>query len=283
MACFCWHSVLNPFLGTCFEDRIETLIMKRLYFLAIVIVVIYLNSCSPVYYIPNTQNVPLLSHEKEYNISMMGNTTSLELQTSVSPVNHLGIQLNSSYFIPQFMDNGDRGRGYMIDGGAGYYKAFGFDDKFIFEAYAVGGIGHAYNGFMYRDSITTGGSISTNVARYGVQPIIGFKSKYIDVAVSSRFVALSYFNTTGDLVYNGVRQTDYLSDHSNSFLIEPAFTFRAGSDFFKFQLQVQGSFNTLYSNFYQNNSMITVGIVLSPNRYRNIFKKEDANNYPVQE
>ncbi len=248
--------------------------MKRLAVLYIGIILVYLTGCSPVYYIPNTQNVPLLSHEGEYNIGVSGNPAMMELQGSVSPVNHLGFQLNGTWYIPQFMDNGDRARGYLIDGGAGYYKAFGFDNKFVFETYAIGGIGHVFNGFMYRDSLTTGGTISSGVGRYGVQPVIGFKSKYIDVAISSRFVGLSYFNSSGDLVFDGVRQVDYLNDHQHHFLIEPAFTFRVGSDFFKFQFQARGSFNTTFPQFYQNNSMFSVGIVLSPNRYENIFKKQ---------
>lgn len=257
--------------------------MKRLFFLVGIVIIIWLSSCSPIYYAPNTQNVPLLTHEKEYNISITGNSGALELQTSVSPVNHFGLQLNGSYFIPQYMNNGDHGRGYFMDAGVGYYKAFGFDKKFVFETYAIGGFGHAYNGFMYRDSLTTGGRLSTNMARYGVQPVLGFKSKYIDIAISSRFVGLSYFNTTGELVFNGVRQIDYLETRQNSFLIEPAFTFRAGTDFFKFQFQIQGSFNTLYNDFYQSNSMITLGIVLSPNRYVNIFRKNPPAEYPVVE
>jgi hypothetical protein len=257
--------------------------MKRLYFLICMVSIIYLGSCSPVYYTPNTQNVPLLTHEREYNISITGNNTVIELQTSVSPVNHLGVQLNGSYFIPQYFNNGDHGKGYFIDAGVGYYKAFGFDKKFVFETYGIGGFGNAFNAIMYRDSLTTGGGLSTNVARYGIQPVFGFKSKYVDVAISSRFVGLTYFNTTGDLVYNGVRQYDYLNDHQNSFLIEPAFTLRAGSDFFKFQLQIQGSFNTLYNQFYQNNSLVTLGFVLSPNRYVNIFKKNPKPQYPIVE
>lgn len=248
--------------------------MKRLFFLFSLTIPFVLSSCSPVYYSPNTQNVPLLSQAKEYNISVSGNKNALELQASVSPINHLGIQLNGGYAIPQYMSNGNYGRGYLIDGGIGYYKAMGFDQNFVFETYAIGGIGHAYNSFVYKDSLTPGGFTSTNLARYGVQPIFGYKSKYIDIAVSSRFVGLTYFNSTGNLIFNGQRQIDYLDVHQNSFLIEPAFTLRAGVEFFKFQFQIQGSYNTLYNDFYQTNSMITLGIVLSPNRYWNIFKKE---------
>jgi len=250
--------------------------MKRLTYLLIpILAAIYFSSCSPVYYAPNTQNVPLLSHAGEYNVSVTGNNALIELQGSVSPVNHLGIQVNGSFYIPNYNDNKDYGTGYMLDAGVGYYLPFGPQSHFVFETYGIGGVGYAFNRFNYRDSLTPGGSISTNAARFGIQPVFGFKSKYFDAAVSSRFVGLTYFNTTGDLIYQNLRQTDYLNMYQNSFLIEPALTLRAGVDFLKFQFQIQGSFNTNNPHFYQNNSTITLGLILSPNRFENIFSKKD--------
>lgn len=232
------------------------------------------SSCAPVYYSPNTQNVPLLSHAGEYNLGASASGDLLEFQGSVSPVNHLGIQLNGSWYIPQRSDSGDRGAGYFTDAGVGFYQAFGPNDILVFETYVIGGIGGVRNSFSARAGGNTAGSLYSNVSRYGLQPSFGVKWKYVDAAISSRFVGLSYFNTEGGLIYNNVAQTTYLSQNNHSFLIEPAFTLRAGTDFLKAQIQLQGSFNMNHPDFYQRNSMLTVGLVLSPNRYRNIFAKK---------
>ena len=235
---------------------------------------IVLFGCSPMYYAPNTQNVPLLSHKDEYNISVSGNSNLLELQTSWSPVNHLGLQLNGSWYMPQKSDSGDRGAGYFTDAGLGYYKAFGPNDILVFETYAIGGIGGVRNTFAPRADGNTFGSLYSNVGRYGIQPVFGVKWKYVDAAVSARFVGLSYFNTSGNFMFDHVDQQTYLAQNRHSFLVEPAVTLRAGVDFLKVQLQFSGSFNTTHPEFYQPRSLLSLGLVWSPNRYRNIFARK---------
>ena len=236
--------------------------------------VIFNYGCSPVYYGPNTQNVPLLSHAGEYNISVSGSGELLELQGSVSPVKHLGLQLNGSWYMPQKSDSAYRGAGYFTDAGIGYYTAFGPNDILVFETYAIGGVGGVRNSISPHTATSNYGSIYTNAGRYGIQPVFGVKWKYVDAAISSRFVGLSYFNTSGNLIYAGRNQQDYLNENRHSFLIEPAITIRAGGDFLKAQIQYGRSFNISNPDFYQRNSMLTIGLVLSPNRYRNIFAKK---------
>lgn len=241
--------------------------------LMVAITILGFASCSPVYYGPNTQNVPLLSHAGEYNIGVSGNSQVLEFQGSVSPINHLGLQLNGTWYITEKSDSGDRGAGYFTDAGIGFYQAFGPNDILVFETYVIGGIGGVRNTFSQRYDGNTYGSIYSNMSRYGLQPAFGVKWKYMDAIVSARFVGLSYFNTSGNLVYNNQSQRNYLDMNRHAFLIEPAFTLRAGPDFLKAQLQLGGSFNMSNSNFYQRTSLLTIGLVLSPNRYRNVFAK----------
>lgn len=231
--------------------------------------------CSPIYYGPNTQNVPLLSHAGEYNVSVSGNEDLLELQGSVSPVNHLGLQLNGSWYIPNTSDSSDRGAGYFTDAGIGYYVAFGPNDILVFETYAIGGIGGVRNTFSPRYGGNTFGTLYSNAGRYGIQPVFGVKWKYVDAAVSTRLVGLSYFNTTGNLVFDGMNQRTYLNQNRHSFLVEPAVTVRAGVDFLKAQVQLSGSFNINNPNFYQRESMLSIGLVFSPNRYRNLFARRN--------
>jgi hypothetical protein len=239
-----------------------------------IVTVTFTFGCSPVYYSPNSQNVPLLSHKGEYNVGVSGSEKLLEFQGSVSPDNHLGLQLNGSWYIPEKTDSGNRGAGYFTDAGVGYYVAFGPNDILVFETYAIGGIGGVRNTFANRPNNTATGSLYSNVGRYGIQPVFGVKWKYVDAAISSRFVGLSYFNTSGGLVYENISQVNYINQNRHGFLIEPALTVRAGVDFLKAQIQLGGSFNITNPGFHQRNSMLTVGLVFSTNRYRNIFAKK---------
>jgi len=224
-----------------------------------------LTGCAPVYYGPNTQNVPLLSEKGEYNVAVAGSNQLLEFQVSGSPARNLGMQLNGSWYIPQ-RDSADRGAGYYTDAGIGFYKAFGPRNMLVFETYAIGGVGGVRNTFAPRPGNTTYGSIYSNLSRYGIQPVFGVKWKYLDGAVSARFVGLSYFNTSGNLVYMGTDQQQYLAQNRHSFLIEPAITLRAGIDVIKVQLQFVGSYNVSNPDFYQRNASVSIGLVLSPTR-----------------
>lgn len=82
------------------------------------------------------------------------------------------------------------------------------------------------------------GDISANVLRVGIQPNFGYKSKYFEVALSSRVVNLMYNSIEGDLIYNGKNQIDYLNDNKSSFLLEPAITIRGGLEKIKLQIHL---------------------------------------------
>jgi len=232
-----------------------------------IILLTALTGCAPVYYGPNTQNVPLLSEKGEYNVAVTGSHQLLEFQVSGSPANNLGMQLNGSWYIPE-RDSGNYGAGYYTDAGIGFYKAFGPKNILVFETYAIGGIGGVRNTFESYTPGNTYGTIYSNLTRYGVQPVFGVKWKYLDGAVSARFAGLSYFNTSGNLVYRSENQLEYLARNRHSFLIEPAVTLRAGIDVIKVQLQFTGSYNVSNPDFHQRGASVTIGLVASPNRGR---------------
>lgn len=216
--------------------------------------------CSPKYYSPNTQNVPLLSERGEVNLSLAGSGNQVEVQGAYAAGSNFGLQLNGGAFIPKDADNGDGGSGKYIELGAGYFNPL--SDKLVFEVYGLLGTGSVENELRSRattNPVTTG-VISANLFRAGIQPNFGFKSKYFSAAVSSRIAHLTYSNIDGDLIYNAVNQEQYLGDNKSNFLIEPALTIRAGVEKVKFQFQLGHSFNLSNSEFRQDNTYATAGL-----------------------
>jgi len=131
----------------------------------------------------------------------------------------------------------------------------------VFETYGLFGLGSVENHFPSATTATiNSGKISANLMRYGIQPVIGYKSKYFSVAGSARVVNLNYSNISGDLIYQNEDQRTYLENHKSNFLIEPALTLRGGIEKVKIQLQFVKSLNLSYSDFKQDSEMMTVGL-----------------------
>lgn len=224
-----------------------------------VVTVCALSACSPKYYSANSQNVPLISHQGETNLTLSGSPNQVEFEGAYGVGKNMAVIANGGFFIPADEDNGNGGSGKLIELGAGYFKEV--RPHWIFESYGLVGFGSMENHLPSTTGSNpqTKGDISANILRLGVQPNFGYKSKYFSAAVSSRFVNLSYNNIKGDLIYNGESQTDYLQKNSSNFLIEPALTLRGGLEKLKFQLQFGYSFNLSNSNFRQDESFVTFG------------------------
>lgn len=233
--------------------------LRRLLFLAIGLGLGFA-SCSPKYYAPNTQNVPLISQKGETNLTLSGNDSQVEFQGAYGVGNNFAIKANGGLFIPSDLDNGNGGSGKFIEFGGGYYKLL--NTHLIFETYGILGFGSFENHLpsTIEDYPQTTGDISANLVRVGIQPNIGFKSKYFTLALSSRFVNLSYNNIEGDLMFGDKSQAQYLEDHSSNFLIEPALTVRAGLEKVKLQLQYGYSFNASDISFKQKRALLTMGL-----------------------
>jgi hypothetical protein len=217
-------------------------------------------ACSPKYYTANTQNVPLLSHKGETNLSLSGNDSQVEFQGAYGITSGFAIQANAGLFIPKDLDNGDGGSGKFFEVGPGYFKPV--TENFVFEVYGLVGAGSVENHLPSTTASNPGtnGDISANVFRYGVQPSFGYKSKYFSAAISSRIVNLRYSNIDGDLIYSGEDAVTYLQNNDSHVLIEPALTLRGGVEKIKLQLQVGYSWNVTKESFRQDDSFITFGL-----------------------
>lgn len=233
--------------------------MKKPTFRLLALACALLSGCNPNYYIPNTQNAPLISAKGETNLTVSGNANQVEFQGAYGAGNNFSIQLNGGLMRPKDQDNGDGGSGKFVEAGLGYFKPL--QNNFVFETYGLFGLGSVENHFP---STTTGavnsGKISANLMRYGIQPVIGYKSKYFSVAGSARVVNLNYSNISGNLIYQNEDQRTYLENHKSNFLIEPALTLRGGIEKVKIQLQFVKSLNLSDSDFKQDTEMMTVGL-----------------------
>lgn len=199
--------------------------------------------CTHYYYVPNVQNVPLLTESKDLRISGSfggwDESKCIELQTAYAAGKNFGIMADFMTAWGGKVSEKDYGRGTCFDGAIGYFKPL--SEGLVFELY--GGVGvssqlHEYEELHYNydtGTITSqyGGSSKLSFNRLFIQPSIGLKSTAFEIAISARTCRLSY--TRLNSYYSSV-DISYLDDKSHYF-IEPALTLRAGWENIKLQAQ----------------------------------------------
>ena len=221
-------------------------------------IVIY--SCSPKYYVPNTQNVPLLKAKGQTNLTLCGNTNQIEFQGAYGLSNHLGLMANGGFYVPKNLDNGNGGSGKLGEAGFGYFTPV--NEHFIFETYGLFAAGSFENHLPSTVSSYPGtmGNISASISRISIQPNFAYTSKYFSIAVSARFASLNYSNIKGDLIFDNKNQIDYLRNDKSAILFEPALTIRGGIEKVKLQLQLLASNNLTDATFKQDKSLVSLGL-----------------------
>ena len=226
----------------------------------IVLIAAITTSCSPLFYTPNTQNVPLITSKGDNKLSVSGNGNQIELQGAYGLTESFAIQANGGLYIPSDLDNGNGGSGKFFEIGGGYFTPIA--ENFVFEVYGLVGLGTMENHFpaTQEENPESKGDISANIIRVGIQPNFGYKSKHFEVAVSSRIVNLNYNNIKGNLNFKNENQIDFLNDNKSNFLLEPAITVRGGLERIKLQVQYGYSYNLSNSDFKQDNTFLTVGL-----------------------
>ena len=234
--------------------------MKAISIYVLLIGTLLISACNPKYYVPNTQNVPLISEKGETNLTLSGNGNQVEFQGAYGVANAFAIKANGGLFIPADLENGNGGSGRFLEVGAGYFKEI--QENWIFETYGILGFGSFENHLpsTIAQFPLTKGDISASILRIGIQPAIGYKSKFFSTAISSRIASLGYNNIEGDLVFDNENQVAYLEDHASNFLIEPALTLRAGIEKVKLQLQYGYSINVSDNAFKQDKAYLTLGL-----------------------
>jgi hypothetical protein len=217
--------------------------MKVLYAI-LVTSCIFLTSCSRYYYKPNAINQPLFTGGMQGHVAAVASlggedddrTTFADLQASFSPVKHLGLMGNySTYtYIPASPSTKDA-RAHLIEGGIGGYYPFGGKKvKMVVELY--GGMG---SGRLRSD-------VDLDLKRYFIQPGIGMRSPWVDVAFALRIAMLKYSNLDDNGLGIGYLQDQNLVNtltargitNGTYTFVEPGLTVRGGYKFVKVQLQL---------------------------------------------
>ena len=233
---------------------------------ALLLGVVVTQACNPIYYSPNTQLVPLLSGKGDHSIAIAGNNTRGELQAAYAVGNQFALGVTGGRFRQKDNSSGDGGSGTFGEVAVGYFQ--NITDHVVFEAYGLYGMGNVENHFKSSVAANPGtdGKIAADLTRFGVQPALGYRGKLFEAAISARVASLSYSNPQGTLVFDRLNQANYLKSNDQMWLAEPALTLRAGAQFLKLQLQIGRSVNLTNSDFRQDKSHATIGIVYRPSR-----------------
>lgn len=250
------------YFGLIFTSQLHINMKRTFSFVLNTAFIVFLfTACSPYYYTPNTQNVPLIKEKGGAFISVAGADSQLEFQGAYGLTDNLAVQINTGFVLPNDEENGDGGTGKLFEGGIGYYQ--NLNESFLLDVYALAGFGTVENHFPSTVPVWPGttGDISARLLRYGLQPSLSFHKNYFSVSASTRMTRLRYSNVEGNIIFGNQDQVVYLNENKSHFLIEPALTIRGGLKRIKLQVQLIKSFNVSNSDFKQAVGQITGGLV----------------------
>lgn len=239
--------------------------------------------CSPEYYVPNSQNIPIMKAKGQTNLGFGYNkseyTGGLEIQTAHAISNHIALQFNGDWVKKLYNDYFSDGskeikaKGNMFEFGAGYFKNVA--PHFVFETYGL----FCFGNFELSNFTDQNGSdnFSAKFNRIGIQPSLSYSRKNYSFSFSSRLAHLKYKN-----IHGGENTPDfdpnYLRTNNTHWLLEPALTIQAGTENLKFQLQYVYSENLTNSKFPQEKEIFSIGlkINLNPTKLNTLTKGSQA-------
>jgi hypothetical protein len=251
----------------------------------IVAAVFVLPSCAPIMYTNVGQNVPLFRQKGEValsggNASVQGETYWLGAesadgfytQAAVATGKHTAV-ISSYYEICSDEANSD-GSGKYFEFGIGRFS-YSQKTKLTAEIFLGTGFGSIRN-------VYDGARIDLKYVKPFIQPSVGFSSRFIDLAFTSRIAFVSY--TSNSVSFSDVSQQyafhKFWEEKRNSMVFEPGFTIRAGFKLVKLQIQYSHtSFNYDWSSESEKHSAVyndyfSAGIfVLISNRWK---RKKDS-------
>jgi hypothetical protein len=224
-------------------------------------------ACVPTYYLPSVQHTPLF---REKGASYLSGTiegsrypTTFAVQGAYAIGSHLGIGLNGNWVYANRNAAGTAGiKSNFGEATIGYFTSSA-NQKSVFEVYAGLGFGSIRNQFFGANGNSQGDS-EVYLTRFGVQPAFGWRTKYVDLIVSSRLSFLKYDVqrvTFSSATNRWIEQADYLRNRIIP-LVEPAFTIRVGGPQIKFMAQITSAVELVpsHQSFSYSKNMFYVGI-----------------------
>ena len=147
------------------------------------------SSCYHLYYSPNSSNVPLFKEKGEARLNAYYSggeeIEGGEIQGALAVSKNIGVILNTTFMGSSEQD--ESGSGYIIEGGAGYYKPFA--KNFVFENYGGLGIGNVKNNYVDWFNSDAKGNSKVGVTKLFIQPSLGYTIKNLDFGAASKFRA----------------------------------------------------------------------------------------------
>jgi hypothetical protein len=202
--------------------------MKYLLYLLLLIIIICITSCAPVYKSPLTHPVHF-SGKKELDGAVMLGTGGINASVAYSVTNHFFLKANGHYFTDDNLDsvlpaNLPKDLTYHVDLAAGYYRYFSNFGFFSVSGGAGGGYGLTFTDAFPQDYLYHQGYYY----RLFLQPQIGYDSKNLEAGVMPRvsYVHFTRFATNGSLI--GLTSSPFF---------EPLLYFNVGGDRLKFCMQ----------------------------------------------
>lgn len=241
--------------------------MKKNLILIFLVPIFVVTSCNRVYYIPSTQNVPLLTESTDFRLS--GTATfgqsfiGADFQVAYSPIKHLGIMANGFWGSEDGEDvfqttNLNTGR-FLEFGLGGYYPISDFS---TFEAY--GGYGKGTINYSWSFNNPT----AINYDRIFMQFTAGIKQDIFEIAITDRFSFVNYTNISQLEKHSSFN--DYYKNvptRSNYLFQEPSVTLRVGFPLIKYQTQIQRNFQMTGSDLAHNTYVVSLGFIVSPDLF----------------
>ena len=217
---------------------------------------VYLASCSPIYYAPNAPNAPLFQEKNELSaaasFSWGDEINSIQIQTAYAFDSTMAIQINGMYSIRD-----ENFYGTYLEGGFGFFDNVA--KNWALEGYLGFGAGDVYREYQTPSCSTTTRDeqgFKANFNKIFWQPSVGYTSRGFEFAFTYRlsilnFTSVSLTNPSNISTHpvNPYCNTNNLNDvRGKSYtLSEPAVTFRLGGDKgIKLQTQV-GISNMFFS------------------------------------
>lgn len=241
--------------------------MKKLALLFISIAAI--QSCTTQMYVSNAVNAPLLKEQGEVQLTVTQN----DLQAAVAVGRNVGIMANG-YYQNYVGDNNYQHDGLMGEAGVGYFAPLAAKN-FVFETYVGAGGGRVHKQEQFRDQNDNVymASFNANAAKVFLQPDIGYKSRFFDAVISSRFSFVKYNSFSQNNYSQQQLAEDYLDNRRLTdplfVFAEPAITLRAGYKFIKFQLQSGLTINMTANQIRHPGNFSSMGLIIDIGRWYN--------------
>ena len=228
---------------------------------------ILVSSCSPVFYAPSTQNVPLLKEKGEVNIgggysnTDRGEGISLNFAVAVDSSWAVAGSFNSLGGGEKNATDSWRTTGNYFEAAAGKFNSSP-TGPWVYEAFLGLGYG-AINNEINNDFV------DAKFLKPYLQPTFGLRTKHIDFVITPRLSVVNYISE--DIRINEPvderRVLDFFDEKGTTFVFEPGATLRLGIRNVKIQLQY------VYSSFSYDSrdedepfdsEMLTVGLNFYP-------------------